>query len=59
MIISYRACYILAAFYRSLGSRDARKLGRVLRQVVRHYIERHAFLFKMQWWDYEVYSRES
>ena len=56
---NYRTCFILASFYRSLGSRDATKLGRVMRHVVRHYIERHAFLFKMQWWDYEVYSRES
>ena len=55
---NYRTCFILAAFYRSLGSRDATKLGRVLHHVLRHHIERH-FLFKTQWRDYEVYSRES
>ena len=48
---------MLAAFYRSLGSRDARKLGRVLHHVLRHHFERH-FLFTMQWLDYKVYSGE-
>ena len=53
---NYRTCFILASFYRSLGSRDATKLGRVLHHVLRHHIERYIFLFEMQWRDYEVYS---
>ena len=57
---NYRTCYILAAFYRSLGSRDATKLGRVLHRVLKHHFERHQHLSsKMQWQDYEVYSGES
>ena len=57
---NYRTCFILAAFYRSLGSRDARKLGRVLHQVVRHHIERRRrLLFTMRWRDYQVYSGEA
>ena len=56
---NYKTCFMLAAFYRSLGSRDSTKLGRVLHHVLRHHIERHTFLFTMWWWDYEVYSGES
>ena len=57
---NYRTCFILASFYRSLGSRDATKLGRVLRHVVRHHIERRQrLLFTMWWWDYQVYSGEA
>ena len=57
---NYRTCFILAAFYRSLGSRDATKLGRVLQQVLRHHIgRRQQLLSEMQWQDYEVYSGES
>ena len=57
---NYRTCFMLAAFYRSLGSRDATKLGRVLQQALRHHIERHQrSLFTMRWWDYEVYSGEA
>ena len=56
---NYRTCFILASFYRSLGSRDAIKLGRVLHQVLRHHIERHHLWSKMQWRDYEVYTGES
>ena len=55
---NYRTCFILAAFYRSLGSRDGTKLGRVLHHVLGHHFERH-LLFRIQWWDYEVYSKES
>ena len=54
---NYRTCFILAAFYRSLGSRDATKLGRVLQQVLRHHIERQRYLV-IPWQDYEVYSGE-
>ena len=57
---NYRTCFILAAFYRSLGSRDATNLGRVLQQVSRHHIERRQrLLFAMRWRDYEVYSGEA
>ena len=57
---NYRTCFILAAFYRSLGSRDGTKLGRVLQQVIRHHTDRHQrLLFTMRWWDYEVYSEEA
>ena len=57
---NYRTCYILAAFYRSLGSKDATKLGRVLHYVLRHHIGRRQHLLsKIQWQDYEVYSGES
>ena len=56
---NYRTCSILASFYRSLGSRDPTKLGRVLCHVVRHHIERRqCLLFTMRWWDFEVYSWE-
>ena len=54
---NYRTCYMLAAFYRSLGSRDATKLGRVLHHVLRHHIERQRYLV-IPWQDYEVYSGE-
>ena len=57
---NYRTCFMLAAFYRSLGSRDATKLGRVLQQALRHHIERRQrSLFTMRWWDYEVYGEAS
>ena len=55
---NYRTCFILAAFYRSLGSRDATKLGRVLHQVLRHHIKRHQHYLMIPWQDYEVYSGE-
>ena len=53
---NYRTCFILAAFYRSLGSRDATKLGRVLRHVLRHHIDRLHHYLMMPWQDDEVYS---
>jgi len=53
---NYRTCYILAAFYRSLGSRDATKLGRVLHRVLRHHIDRLHHYLMMPWQDDEVYS---
>ena len=53
---NYRTCYILAAFYRSLGSRDATKLGRVLHHVLRHHIDRLHHYLMMPWQDDEVYS---
>ena len=53
---NYRTCFILAAFYRSLGSRDATKLGRVLHHVLRHHIKRHQRYLMIPWQDYEVYS---
>ena len=57
---NYRTCFMLAAFYRSLGSRDARKLGRALQQVLRHHNERRQrSLFTMRWRNYEVYSGEA
>ena len=68
---NYRTCFILAAFYRSLGSRDATKLGRVLHHVLRHFVLRYHVLghsvFRMfyriddtyRWKYYEVYSGES
>ena len=55
---NYRTCFILASFYRSLGSRDATKLGRVLHQVLRHHIKRHQRYLVIPWQDYEVYSSE-
>ena len=54
---NYRTCFILAAFYRNLGSREATKLGRVLHHVLRHHIERQRYLV-IPWQDYEVYSGE-
>ena len=53
---NYRTCYILAAFYRSLGSRDATKLGGVLHHVLRHHIDRLHHYLMMPWQDDEVYS---
>ena len=55
---NYRTCYILAAFYRSLGSRDATKLGGVLHRVLRHHIDRLHHYLMMPWQDDEVYSGE-
>ena len=55
---NYRTCFILASFYRSLGSRDATKLGKVLHQVLRHHIERRQRYLVIPWQDYEVYSSE-
>ena len=55
---NYRTCYILAAFYRSLGSRDATKLGGVLHRVLRHHIDRLHHYLMIPWRDDEVYSGE-
>ena len=54
---NYRTCFILAAFYRSLGLTDATKLGRVLHHVFRHHIIFCLRCNGMQ--DYKVHSGES
>ena len=67
---NYRTCFILATFYRSLGSRDTTKLGTVLQHVLRHFVLRYRVLghsvFRIfyeiddtyRWKYYEVYSGE-
>ena len=54
---NYKTCKILAAFYNSLGSKEATTLGRVLNRV-RHHFKTLRVDMKKRWWNHEVYSSE-
>ena len=53
-----KTCKILAAFYNSLGSKEATTLGRVLNHAQRHQVRILKVGTNRRWWDYEIYSKE-
>ena len=55
---NYKTCKILAAFYTSLGSKDAATLEKVFTHVLRHYLRRlRVDGNKSWWWDHAVYPK--
>ena len=55
---NYKTCKILAAFYNSLGSKEATTLGRVLNHAQRHQVRILKVDIDRRWWDYEIYLKE-
>ena len=57
---NYQTCKILAAFYSSIGLKEATTLARVLNRVLGHHFERQSPYFtKTKWCNHKVYSEES